>query len=122
MEYNIVELLVSMAFAFLVGFVVATMRPKDILREALYRANPELRPAMTFTVNDKLEILWYRYEFQGQSFLATLVNTQQVADLLGEWYDVMPDIGDYVVQQDNYHFVVAPLSFLRDYKRQITKV
>ena len=121
MEYNIVELLISMLFTFLVGFVVAKLRPGNALREALYRANPELRPAMTFTVNDKLEILWYRYENRGVSVLATVV-TEENIKLLSDWYDVMADVGDYVVNDNSYYFVVAPLSFLRDYKRQITKV
>lgn len=119
MEYNIVELIISCLFWFLIGFVISKIRHKNAWREVLYRANPELRPAMAFTINDKLEILWYRYETRGITVLATVV-TEENQQLLTDWYDIWPDIGDYVVQDDGNHFAVAPLSFLRDHKRLIT--
>lgn len=120
MEYNVVELVISSGFWFLVGFVIAKARPKDLMREALYKANPELRPAMVFTVNDKLEILWYRYEGNGSSFLATVIEEEN-AETLADWYKLpTPKVGDFLMTVDSQHHLVSPEVFHKTYKRVLS--
>lgn len=121
MEYNAVELVISMLFSFLVGFVIAKLRVKDAWKEALYRANPELRPAMTFTINDNLEILWYRYEGLNIKFLATVI-TEENRKTLCEYYNLIrtPNNGDYLMLVDNDSFIVNSESFNKTYKRLLT--
>lgn len=116
MTYNVVELLISSGFWFLVGFAIAKARPKDALREAFYKVRPDLKPDMTFTVDGKLEILWYRFSDANVTILVTAV-TDENREWLNKVYDVRARTEEYVALLDNDPFVVNAESFHKSYKR-----
>lgn len=99
MTYNVAELVISSGFWFLIGFVIAKVRPKNALREALYKAHPELKPNMVFTVDDKLEIMFWPYESTNLAMPVTAtILTEENRNALAGMYQ-MPDIrvGDYFI-------------------------
>lgn len=122
MTYNVVELIICSGFWFLVGFAISKARPKNALREALYRAKPELKPDMTFTIGGKIEVLWYRFISEdGPAILATVINEENQAPIFELLPIGRPEVGDYLVQDRSEYFLMDPESFHEDYTRVLTK-